>query len=82
MLVIFGCSVNKNANLDESPLTMSVINNSVNILKLLIDYGANVEETNGQHKTPLQLAVKNGYKDMVVALLHGGNFYISYFRQF
>ena len=53
-------------------LWLSVINNQVNLVKLLLDNGAEVDTQDKDHWTPLIYASAYGYNDIVKILIENG----------
>lgn len=48
-----------------TPLHLAVLENDIEMIKLLIHHGADVNATDAQSNTPLHLAIKQGYLDLV-----------------
>ena len=67
-LIAIGASVNLKIR-SHGPLIHAVKYNCVEIVKLLLDYGANVNENNGE---PLYLAIDYGFIDVFEILLKNG----------
>lgn len=57
-------------NVSFSPLFMAILLESVELVKLLIDVGADVNQTNNQGGTPLLMASYHGYINIVKLLLN------------
>ena len=55
----------KKSKRDNSPLFLAIKMQSVNIIELFCDYGANLAVKDSQGHTPLIFAAINGYDDTV-----------------
>lgn len=61
-----------------TPLILATLKGNINIVKWLLDKGADVNHKNQQGHSPLQYACSKGYKDIVEYLLsHGANINIQ-----
>lgn len=56
-----------------SPLGLASLNGHLEMVLLLIEHGANIEEINEDGYTPLMEAVQEGHTDVVSVLLLNGN---------
>nr|XP_006813233.1 PREDICTED: protein TANC2-like [Saccoglossus kowalevskii] len=56
--------------LNETPLTAAIQNGKIEVVKLLLKWGANVHIGNKEGFTPLMLAVKGGFWEIVDILLY------------
>jgi ankyrin repeat protein len=68
MLIASGCNVDPEDNWKRTPLYMAILNNQLRMIVCLLSYGASIQSI----MTPLQVAVKRGYRDVVKILLHHG----------
>ncbi|KIH69117.1 ankyrin repeat protein [Ancylostoma duodenale] len=70
VLIQAGAPVNLTSESYESPLTLSCCGGHAELL--LIDAGANIEETNDENYTPLMEAAREGHVHVVKILLENG----------
>jgi ankyrin repeat protein len=66
-LIKKGADVNK-SNIAQTPLTLSVLMGHIEIVKLLLDNGANINKPTSNGKTARDLALQEGYTDIVKLL--------------
>lgn len=64
--------VNQKSSNRMTPLHLACENNHIEIMKLLIEYGAFINEVDKWKNTPLHIAVNKGFKDAVLLLLGNG----------
>ena len=57
---------------DATPLMMAAEIGATDIARSLIEYGASVDETNGEHNTPLHFAAGKGLDQMIELLIQSG----------
>jgi ankyrin repeat protein len=67
-----GADVDHSVGLDESPLHVAAANSSTNMLRLLLDRGANLELRDTSGHTALQQACRAGALDVAALLLQKG----------
>ena len=65
-------SRNWNWNDRATPLIMAACNDKVDIIRLLLDHGANVHSKDSDGDTALHCAAYNGYDEAVKLLIGGG----------
>ncbi|KAJ3890783.1 hypothetical protein GG344DRAFT_48699 [Lentinula edodes] len=66
--ISIGCDVNTRDRWGWSALSMAAYGNHLSIARVLLDHGANMDNTDVDGDTPRQLAVNRGHSDMVILL--------------
>lgn len=73
LVTLKGVEIDSGDDTNATPLILAVLKGNVDIVKVLLDHGANINHQNNQGHSPLQYACSKGWSDVVGLLLERGS---------